>query len=169
MHRKLKFSCKTAEIWYFRKKLQKLIELGSLSVASLRKDSQIQTSFSLLPVLNFKSFRTRIWPASRLPWPQLGPTSVCFWIVWTVFGLSGQFLISPDSFWIVRTVSRLSGHFLDCPDSFWIDRTVSRLSRYFLDCPDSFWIVRIVYWLSGQFLDCPDSFWIVRIVFGLSG
>ena len=143
MHRKLKFSCKTAEIWYFRKKLQKLIELGSLSVASLRKDSQIQTSFSLLPVLNFKSFRTRIWPASRLPWPQLGPTSVCFWIVWTVFGLSGQFLICPDSFWIVRTVFGLSGQFLDRLDSFWIVQTLFGLSGQFLDCADSFLIVAI--------------------------
>ena len=64
----------------------------------------------------------------------------------------------PENFWIVRTVFGLSGKFLDCPDSFWIVRTVLGLSGKFLDCPDSFGIVRKVSGLSGQFLDCPDSF-----------
>ena len=64
----------------------------------------------------------------------------------------------PDSLWIVWTVCGLSGQFLDCPDSFWIVRTVSGLSREFLDYPDSFWIVRKVSGLSGQFLDYVDSF-----------
>ena len=50
----------------------------------------------------------------------------------------------PDSFWIVQTVYGLSGQFLDCPDSFWILRTVFGLSGQFLDCPESFWIVRTV-------------------------
>ena len=44
-----------------------------------------------------------------------------------------QFLYCPDSFWIVQTVFELSGQFLDF-------RTVSRLSGQLLNCPDSLWV-----------------------------
>ena len=51
------------------------------------------------------------------------------WIVRTVSGLGGQFLICLDSFRIVWTVSGLSGHSLDCLDSFQIIQIVSKLTK----------------------------------------
>ena len=76
-------------------------------------------------------------------------------MIWTVSGLSGQFLDYPDSLWIVRTVSKWAGKFIDYPDSLWIVRTLSRLSGKSLDCLDSSYIILTVSGLSG--LDHGDG------------
>ena len=59
----------------------------------------------------------------------------------------------PDSLWIVWTVCGLSWQFV---------QTVCGLSRQFVDCPDSLWIVQTVFGqlfgFSGQFLIYLDNF-----------
>ena len=77
-------------------------------------------------------FQDALWPVSQSQKKIKLSRQHNFSCKITVFRLSRQvmdYLDCPDSFWIVRTVFGLSGWFLDCPDSFWITWTVFELSR----------------------------------------